>query len=120
MVSDAKKLVGLEKIARILAEREAMQFASINKHMSEKRAQVSTLRAVLEQSYRSDVPLTVAEMQMANAQAGRAARELRGAEREVERIKPHYDAARRKAAKAFGRAEALQDLARMSPKKGSI
>lgn len=116
MVNDIKKMADLEKIARILAEREALQFAGINKYMHQKQSDVNTLQAVLEQSYRSEVALTVAEMQMANAQAGRAARELRGAEREVERIKPYYEAARSRAAKAFGRAEALRELSQITPK----
>ena len=61
-------------------------------------------------SQRSTAPLSVAEARIANAQAGRSARELNQAETEVARMQPRFDAARRDAAREFGRAEVLLNL----------
>ena len=69
---------------------------------------------------RSTAPLSVAEARIANAQAGRSARELHQAEAEVARMLPRFDAARRDAAREFGRAEVLLNLsaARRAEEKG--
>lgn len=112
MVSDRRKLHELEKIARLKAERELKKFAAFNAHMKAARQRVDALRAALDQSYRSTAPLSLAEARMANAQAGRAARDLQKADRELERMKPRFEVARREAAREFGRAEVLLELAR--------
>lgn len=111
MVKDAGKLAALERIARLKADRELRKFAAFNQHMTAARQRVEQLQGVLEQSYRHHAPLSLPEARMANAQAGRAARELRVADRELERMKPRFEQARREAAREFGRAEALRELA---------
>lgn len=105
-----EKLAALERIARIKAERELKKFAAFNAHMVAARGRVDSLRAALEQSYRSAAPLSVAEARMANAQAGRSARELQAAGRELARLEPRFEAARQQAAREFGRAEVLLSL----------
>lgn len=110
MVENAKKLAALERIARLRAERELKKFAAFSAHMNAARARVDSLQAVLEQSYSSTAPLSLPEARMANAQAGRAARELRRAGQELSRLEPRFDAAREQAAREFGRAEVLLNL----------
>jgi len=107
-----EKLAALERIARIKAERELKKFAAFNAHMIAARARVESVRAALEQSYRSTAPLTVAEARMANAQAGRSARELQQADRELARLEPRFAVARQQAAREFGRAEVLLSLSK--------
>ena len=56
----------------------------------------------------------MAEARIANAQAGRSARELHQAETELARMQPRFEAARRDAAREFGRAEVLLNLSAQS------
>lgn len=111
MVGVSHKLAQLERIARLKAEQELKKLAAFSTHMASARQRVDASQAVLDQSYRSVAPLTVSESRIANAQAGRAARELRKADQELARMAPRYEAARRDAVREFGRAEALLDLA---------
>lgn len=115
MVKQAQQLAALERIARLKAERELKKFAAFSQHMIAARQRVEALEAALEQSYRSVAPLTVAEARMANAQAGRSARELRKADLELNRMKPRFEQARRDAAREFGRAEVLLGLSQVKP-----
>ncbi|WP_295044342.1 hypothetical protein [uncultured Paracoccus sp.] len=109
-MKDSDKLAQLERIARIKAERELKRFAAFSLHMKQAQTRVDAMRTALDQSYRSTAPLSVAEARIANAQAGRSARELHQAEAEVARMQPRFDAARRDAAREFGRAEVLLNL----------
>ena len=110
MTRESDKLAQLERIARIKAERELKRFAAFNLHMKQTQSHADAMRTALDQSYRSGAPLSVAEARIANAQAGRSARELRQAEAEVARMQPRFEAARRDAAREFGRAEVLLNL----------
>ncbi|WP_234854030.1 hypothetical protein [Paracoccus everestensis] len=119
-MKNSDKLVQLERIARIKAERELKRFAAFGLHMTQAQNHAGAMRTALDQSYRSTAPLSVAEARIANAQAGRSARELHQAEAEVARMLPRFDAARRDAAREFGRAEVLLTLsaARRAEEKG--
>ena len=110
MAKDSDKLAQLERIARLKAERELKRFAAFSLHMKQAQHRADAMRTALDQSYRSTAPLSVAEARIANAQAGRSARELNQAESEVARMQPRFDAARRDAAREFGRAEVLLNL----------
>lgn len=110
MAKDSDKLAQLERIARLKAERELKRFAAFSLHMKQAQHRADAMRTALDQSYRSTAPLSVAEARIANAQAGRSARELNQAETEVARMQPRFDAARRDAAREFGRAEVLLNL----------
>lgn len=110
MAKDSDKLAQLERIARLKAERELKRFAAFSLHMKQAQHRADAMRTALDQSYRSTAPLSVAEARIANAQAGRSARELNQAEIEVARMQPRFDAARRDAAREFGRAEVLLNL----------
>lgn len=119
MVDEIRKLAALERIARLKAERELKKFAAFSAHMTAARQRVEALQAALDQSYRSTAPLGLAEARMANAQAGRAARELRRADQELHRLRPRFDAARQDAVREFGRAEVLLELARRRAEQNS-
>lgn len=110
MVDRIKQLQQLEQIARLKAERQLKTFAAFNVHMTVARQRVDSLQAALAQSYDSTAPLSLPEARVANAQAGRAARELRHAGDELQRMTPRFEIARQKAAREFGRAEALLGL----------
>ena len=112
MVDRIGQLRQLERIARIKAERQLQEFAAFNAHMTAARGHVAALESALSQSYDSAAPLSLPEARTANAQAGRAARELRRADAEMERLLPRFEIARLQAARAFGRAEALLGMAR--------
>lgn len=117
MVTGSSRLAALERIARMKAERELKQFGAFNAHMAAARQHAEAMQAALEQCYRSVAPLNVAEARMANAQAGRAARDLRRADQEISRMKPRFDAARQQAIREFGRARVLLELARREATK---
>ncbi|MBM3603947.1 MAG: hypothetical protein FJX25_04130 [Alphaproteobacteria bacterium] len=110
MVDKAYQLAQLEQIARIKAERQLKTFAAYNAHMTAARVRIDALQSALAQSYDSTAPLTLSESRTANAQAGRAARELRHADHEMQRLLPRFELARQQAAREFGRAEALLGL----------
>lgn len=112
MVDRVKQLAQLEQIARLRAERQLKTFAAFNAYMIQARLRIGGMQAALAQSYDSTAPLTVPEARMANAQAGRLARELRHADHDLQRLLPRFEIARRQAAQEFGRAEALLSLCR--------
>lgn len=117
MVTEARKLALLERIARIKAERELKKFAAFSGHMTLARRKVDSLQAALRQCYASGAPLSVAEARIASAQAARSARELNRAVGDLERMTPRFEKARAEAAKEFGRAEVLLELARSAGRK---
>ena len=110
MVDRIQQLKQLEHIARLKAELQLKSFAAFNAHMAAARQRISLLETTLTQSYDSKAPLSLPEARVANAQAGRAARELRHASQEMQRLQPRFDLARQQAAREFGRAEALLGL----------
>lgn len=111
MVDSASRLARLQRIARIKAEQELKKLAALTQHVEAARQRVDAARMALDQSYRSDAPLALGEARMANAQAARAARDMTRAEDELQRMQPVYEAARQVAAREFGRAEVLAELA---------
>ena len=110
MVKSSRDLKKLEQVARLKAEIELKKFAAFSNHMTAARARVDSLQVALTQCYQSVAPLTLSDARIANAQAGRSARELDQAHAELARMQPRFDAARQVAAREFGRAEALYDL----------
>ncbi|MDB6178753.1 hypothetical protein PAF17_14745 [Paracoccus sp. Z330] len=112
MVDTCAKLAKLEQIARIRAEQELKKLAAFRLHVEAAQGRVAATRTALGQSYRDDAPLALSEARMANAQAARAAREMARAERDLLQMRPGFEAARQNAAREFGRAEVLAQLAR--------
>lgn len=116
MVDRAKQLAALERIARLKADRELKKFAAFSEHVTVARREVEAAETALAQSYSCTAPLSVAEARMANAQAARLARDLRRADRALAKMMPRFEQARAEAARKFGRAEALLELARKERK----
>ena len=112
MVKRAKMLTQLEQIARLKAERELRTFGVISQHMSAASQRVEAMRQMLEQSYRHQAPLSLSDARIEIAQAGHAARDLWSAEQEADQLRPGFERLRQVAAREFGRAEALKELAR--------
>ena len=111
MVGQHKKLAQLERLARLKAERELKKFAAFNQHMLKTRQHVASLQTALQQCYENSAPLSVPAARVASAQSARSARELARAQAELERIKPRFEKTRSQAAREFGRAEVLLQLA---------
>ncbi|WP_282601871.1 hypothetical protein [Paracoccus sp. PARArs4] len=112
MVTRLDQLDQLERIARIRAERQLTAYAAFAAHVHAAQDRIGAARESLRQSYDSTAPLNVPEARTANAQAGRAAREVAHADQELRRILPRFEAVRQQAAREFGRAEVLARLAR--------
>lgn len=110
MVNDAAKLALLGKIAQLKADLELKKLAAFNQHVAAARNKVAGLEDDLQTCYRATAPLNVPELRSANAQAGRAARELRHADAELKRLLPRYASMRQLAVREFGRASAISDL----------
>lgn len=117
MVKVAAQLAALERIARIKAEQELKKFAAFSQHMTALRNRVAQSEHILEESYRSQAPLTVPESRMANAQAARAARDYQNAKREIQELLPRFEKIRQAAAREFGRAEVLRELTQQQRKE---
>lgn len=117
MVDRIDKLAQLQHLARIKAEQELKRLAAFSAHIDVANLRVAATRTALQQSYRDNAPLGIAEARMANAQAARAARELAAAERELARLRPTHEKMRAEAAKEFGRAEVLAQLVQDAHRK---
>lgn len=113
MVKKSRQLQQLEQVARLKADLELRRFAAFNAHVSAARDNIAGLEAALRQSYHATAPLAVAEARMANAQAGRTAREIGKARADLERMMPRFEVARASAARELGRSEALSSLVQM-------
>lgn len=107
-------LLALGQIARLKAEQELKKLAAFRGHVLAAHQRADASRAAMTQSYTAAAPLSVAEARMANAQAGRAARELARAEHDLRQMQPRFELLRGQAAREFGRAEALNELSRLS------
>ncbi len=116
MVGQRAKLAQLERLARLKAERELKKFAAFSEHMTVAQRHVDSLQTALRQCYENSAPLSVPEARMANAQSARSARELSRAKAELVRIKPRFEKMRDQAAREFGRAEVLLQLAETARK----
>ena len=116
MKNDAKTLKALERLARIKADRELKKFAAFSAHVTAARARVDGFQTALLQAHEAQAPLSLPEARAANAQAGRAARQLIQADAELARMLPRFEVARRQASREFGRAEVLYSLATKATK----
>lgn len=110
MTRKTASLTGLERIARLKSDLEMRRFAAFRAHVEAARARIGQIEHELEALYRADTPFSVAEARLVNALAGERSRALLTAERELERMMPGYEQARRSAAREFGRAEAVHGL----------
>lgn len=110
MTQKAQSLAGLERIARLKADIEMRRFAAFRAHVEAARERIGGLEQELQALYHTDESFSITEARLVNALAGERSRALLIAERELERMLPGYEQARRVAAREFGRAEAVHAL----------
>lgn len=110
MVSRAGQILMLERIARLKFEIELKKLSVFQEHMTVARDRVETLQSDLRRCYDASAPLSVAELRSANAQAGRAARELRAAQANLEQLTPRFQMMHGRALKEFGRASVMAEI----------
>jgi hypothetical protein len=110
MTRKIASLAGVERIARLRSDLEMRRFAAFRAHVDAARDRASQIAQEIEALYRPDVPFSVVEARLVNALAGERSRALLAAERELERMLPGYENARRAAIREFGRAEAVMSL----------
>lgn len=109
-----QQLGQLERIARIKADRELRRFAAFRAQSQAMQTHIDTARGDLAAAAAVPVPDLLAQWQMTTAIVGYHAHHLHRAEADLERLRPGLDAARSAAALAFGRAEALAELRRLT------
>lgn len=112
MVASQKKLKQLHKIADLRFEHQVRKFSALGKHMAKALEQQQNERENLRQSYDSAAPLTASEARAASHQAALVAFRLQRVTTDIERIRPHYEAARRLALAELGRATVLGRMTR--------
>lgn len=100
-------LTGLARIARLKADLEMRRFAAFRAHVEAARLRIGQLEHELQALYRAEDAFSIHEARLVNALAGERSLALLNAERELERMLPGYEQARRDAAREFGRAEAV-------------
>ena len=117
MSRTTNRLGQLERLARIKADRELRRYSAFRAQADAMRQHVDGFRDDLAQAVSvpgSDAP---SQWQFAVALVGYRADQLPRAEQELDRLRPGLDAARAAATTAFGRAEALAQLRRMTLQK---
>lgn len=108
------RLGQLERLARLKADRELRLYSAWRNQSDAMQREVDMVRGELAQAVAAPVDGAPGQWQLATALVGYRAGQLHRAEDALTRLKPGLDAARAAAAKAFGRAEALADLRRMT------
>lgn len=108
------QLAQLERLARLKADRELRRYSAFRAQSDAMQRQIDDARAEL--SAAAATPLTDAPSGWAatTALVGYHAGQLHRAEDSLDRLRPGLDAARTTAARAFGRAEALAELRRLT------
>lgn len=110
MVTSNKKLEQLRKIADLRFERQIRNFSALGTHMAAALDRQQNERENLRECYASAAPLTVAEARAASHEAARVAARLQRISTDIERIRPHYEAARRLALAELGRSTIIGKL----------
>lgn len=109
-----QQLAQLERLARLKADRELRRFSAFRAQSDAMQSQIDLARDEL--SAAATTPLSQAPSAWAAAAAlvGYHAGQMHQAEDALDRLRPGLDAARTTAARAFGRAEALGQLRRLT------
>ncbi|KGJ06270.1 hypothetical protein SAMN04487972_10411 [Paracoccus halophilus] len=114
MKGQTKALGRLERIARLKSDIEMRRFSAFRSHLVEARARMMQIEQELAAIHQSDAAFSVSEARLTNALACEKIRDLLAAEEEVRRLLPGFEAARGRALREFGRAEALNSLRKSS------
>ncbi|UXU75891.1 MULTISPECIES: hypothetical protein [unclassified Paracoccus (in: a-proteobacteria)] len=105
-------LAGLHHVAKLRADLELRHFAAYRSHVEQARARINALQEEICALHRSDMPFSLEQARLANAQTQALCQALTAAETELERMLPGYEQSRQTAARAFGRCEAIAELKR--------
>jgi len=110
-----ESLRSLEHVARLKANLELRRFAALRRHVAAIDARIGALEAELEATAAVwGEAATLAEMRRVNALTRAAVEDREETMALRAKLEPAHEAARQAAAKAFGRAEAMAELARMA------
>lgn len=106
-----RQMQALAALAQLRADQELRRFAALGVHVAATRAIVNGMRDELQQAVSENVPISVDEMRLTMAVVGYRADALFRAERDLERMLPGYELARARAAREYGRARAMDEVA---------
>ncbi|WBU56734.1 hypothetical protein [Paracoccus sediminicola] len=110
-MTQTERLKRLAKLAEIRSDAELKRFSAFRTHMDMLVARKAAAEARLSASFAQPKAFSIAEARLANAEAGRLAREMAALDAEMARMRPGFEAARQKAVQEFGRVQALTKLA---------
>lgn len=111
------QLRALARLARMRADLELRRYAAYRAQADEMRRHVDTIRDELHAAMTTPAGDALDQWRLTTALVGYRAGRLHRAEDGLARMQPAMDAARKNATVAFGRAEALVQLQRMTVAK---
>lgn len=114
MSRKARQLEQLARIARTQADIELRRYASYRRHADAMSRQIDGAREELTAAMVAPATDALDQWRLATALVGYRAAELHRAEEALLRMQPSLNAARAAAATAFGRAEAIAELRRLT------
>lgn len=114
MNQKTRQLGQLAKIARVKADTELRKYASYRSQAEAMRGQVELVRAELSEALAAPTSEALETWSMATALVGYRTGQVHRAETMLTSMQPALEAARSAAVKAYGRAEAMTQLQRMT------
>ncbi|MFD1796700.1 glycoside hydrolase family 92 protein [Paracoccus aurantiacus] len=111
MKMNAAQMKQLAKLAQIRSDAELKRFSAFRAHMDTVLAERRAVGEKLALSYSRHDAFSVAGARLASQESGRLAGARLHLDAEIARLTPGFDAARKKAAREFGRVEVLKTLA---------
>lgn len=112
-----QQMAELARIARLQADLELRRYAGYRSHAEAMRRHVDDAREELAAAMAAPASDALDQWRLATALVGYRAGQLHQAEEALLRMKPALDAARAAAATAFGRAEAIAELRRLTARQ---
>lgn len=110
----ADRLGQLARLARLKADADLRRYSAYRAHADAMQRQVDALRAELGEAIATPVSDALEQWRLTTALVAYRTGKAQRAEVALERMKPGLEAAQRAAALAFGRAEALSQLRRLT------
>ncbi len=111
VVTRKDQLAQLARVAQLQSDIELRRFAAFRAHVVSAQAQVAGIQSELSEASAQAAPDSLDDLRALAAQIGLRTKALLRAEADVASLTPRFDAAREQAARAFGRAQALDRMA---------
>ncbi|WBU63962.1 hypothetical protein [Paracoccus aerodenitrificans] len=111
MVENAIMLTRLARLAELKADPQLRRLAAYRKQVAAMNARRDLFKAKLNAAFSQGSSCSLAELRLFSLEAGYAAAALAQVESELADIRPGLEQARKEAAIAFGRVQALDQLA---------